>query len=426
MKSTLPAFPIRQLLHVNAATLLLFLLVVSAEAQSSGFELCSPKNGDHFEVSEPLLFWQSSTGAARYEVFIDSSEAGEVPAENVAVMRFAVATQLPPGNHQWFVKAVSPSGGELVSSNFTFTIDPPANWPAWAIGPFVRYGNNPILKPRGEGWEGWNTYNPGVIFDDGRFRMLYRGQEQRDGKTRSREGYAESRDGVTFNRYANPVIDATAVYEQKYGCEDARISKYHGVYYSFYTGAISNKISLCEATSTDATNWTKLGVIHVGTKNGALVCDPHGVPVRINGKFAMYTGDMRCGVSYSDDLTNWSAITWIDMHFPQGWVRPWEPCVAVANYSAANPEGIVLFIAGTLNGKNQWYYAISEALFSKADLTRKVDQLNDCIFKPQESYESGTFPNCVWMNSLFLHDNQWWMHYGAGDRNIGLATAPAK
>jgi beta-1,2-mannosidase len=85
----------------------------------------------------------------------------------------------------------------------------------------------------------------------------------------------------------------------------------------------------------------------------------------------------------------------------------------------------VVFVAGTLNSKGKWYYAISELLFSKARLTEKVSQLDDCIMKPTESYESGTFPNCIWMNSIVLHDGQWWMHYGAGDRNIGLATAPS-
>ena len=81
----------------------------------------------------------------------------------------------------------------------TFTIDPPGNWPAWAIGPFERYGKNPILSPQGKGWESVNTFNPGVIFDQGKFRMLYRAQGR---AWPSKEGYAESPDGVTFT--SNP------------------------------------------------------------------------------------------------------------------------------------------------------------------------------------------------------------------------------
>jgi hypothetical protein len=75
-------------------------------------------------------------------------------------------------------------------------------------------------------------------------------------------------------------------------------------------------------------------------------------------------------------------------------------------------------------GKGKWFYAISEALFSKANLINKVDQLDDCIMKPREPYESGSSRNCLWMNCIIQHDNQWMMYYGAGDRNVGLATAP--
>jgi predicted GH43/DUF377 family glycosyl hydrolase len=85
-----------------------------------------------------------------------------------------------------------------------------------------------------------------------------------------------------------------------------------------------------------------------------------------------------------------------------------------------------LLIAGTLNGKHKWFYAISEALFSKSDLTKKVDQLDDCIFKPRESYESGQNKDCLWTNCIIQHNGQWMLYYGAGDRYVAVATAPAK
>jgi beta-1,2-mannosidase len=409
---------------------LILLTAVSARADLSQFKLCSPRNGDHFEATKPLLFWQSSVGASRYEVFVDDTLIAEVNAAPIPVMSYPIAAPLPPGTHRWFVKA-SGSGDEIESSNFVFTVKPSTHWPSWAIGPFVKYGANPILRPERPGWESWNVYNPGVIFDDGWFRMLYRGQENNkvgpDTKTLSRIGYAESLDGVTFLPNAVPVIDATEPFESRYGCEDARLVKYRGVYYAFYTGnlsASSSEICLCEATSHDCVHWNKLGIIETNTKNGAIVRDPAGTPVKIHGKFVMFTGNSNLGVCYSRDLIHWGPITWIDPHFPAGWIAPYEPCVAVAEYSRNQPDNIVLFIAGTLNGKGKWFYAISEMLFSKSDLRKKVAQLDDCIMKPIESYESGTFQNCIWMNSILLHNGQWWMHYGAGDRNIGLATAP--
>ena len=397
--------------------------LVFQSAAPGKFELCSPRDGDHFQVAQPLLFWGASPDAIRYEVFVDNTRIGEIPAATVSVMSYPLTKPLAEGLHHWSVKAITATGNTLESATFAFTVEA-STWPDWAIGPFVRYGRNPILTPKGNGWESLNTFNPGVMYDDGKFRMLYRGQPTAQGH--SQEGYAESLDGVVFDRKPEPIIAATEQFEKKYGCEDARLIEYEGKYYAFYTGDDRGKIALCEAVSTNCINWTKLGIIQSGPKNGAVVCDPFNTPIKINGKFCMYIGNGNCGVCYSDDLTHWSPSARIDLKLPQGWVKPWEPCVAVANYSKSQPDNIVLFIAGTLNGKGKWYYAISEVLFNKNNLTQKAAQLDDCIMKPAEPYESGTFQNCLWMNSIFLHDHQWWMHYGAGDRYVGLATAPEK
>ncbi len=394
--------------------------------------LTSPKDDDHFEVTKPLFFWDSLPAAQKYEVYVDDAKLGEVQAASIPVLHFAAPQPLPVGTHHWVVKAIPAQGDAVSSSPSAFTIDPPGNWPAWAIGPFERYGGNPILRPQGSGWEQVNTYNPGVLFRNGKFLMLYRAQGQKVGATKvnpdriSREGYAESVDGVTFVRKPEPVIDATESFEKLYGCEDARLFEKDGVYYAFYTGNGKGGIAICEATSADAITWKKLGPVVQGTKNGAMVIDPNGTPVQINGKYAMFVGNSGFGVCYSDDLLTWSPVTKIDMMLPPNWVKPYEPCIAVANYSSAKPDDIVLFIAGTLNGKGKWFYAISETLFSKQDLTKKVDQLDDCIMKAREPYESGTFHNCLWMNCIIQHEGEWMMYYGAGDRNVGLATAPVK
>lgn len=117
-------------------------------------------------------------------------------------------------------------------------------------------------------------------------------------------------------------------------------------------------------------------------------------------------------------------IKWIDMYLPNGWVTPYKSCLAVTDYSSAHPDNIVLFFAGRLNSKGRWYYALSEMLFSKTAPAKKVTQLDDCIMKPREPYESGEFKYCLWMNCIIQHNHQWMMYYGAGDRNIGLVTAP--
>ncbi len=357
-------------------------------------------------------------------MFVDDAQVGEVPAAPIPVCHFAIKNTLATGVHHWFVKAVPTDGQAISTSPFSFTIDPATNWPSWAIGPFERYGENPLLAPQGDSWEARNVYNPGVLFESGKFRMLYRAQGK---PITSRVGYAEAPDGVTFTREPGPIIDATEPFEKKYGCEDARFFKYQDVYYTFYTGnSPGGHIALCEATSSNGHDWKKLGIVEDGTKNGAPVCDPNGTPIKINGKFAMFVGNSAFGVCYSDDFIHWGPITKIDMKLPDSWVKPYEPCVAVADYSPGHPDNIVLFIAGTLNGKGKWFYGISEVLFSKSDLTSKVEQLNDCIMQAREPYESGQFKKCLWMNCIIQHEGQWMMYYGAGDRHVGLATTPVK
>ena len=410
-----------------------FLTSGAVQADPTNLELASPKNDDHFEVTKPLLYWKSSPGAQSYEVYIDDAKAGTVPAASIPVIHYGLTTPLAPGQHHWYVKSI-PTTGEAVKSNtFAFNIDPAGQWPNWTIGPFERYGENPIVRPQGSGWEEVNTYNPGVLFDQDKFRMLYRGQGQVKGAKEikadriSRVGYAESTDGVTFATNPDPIIDATEPFEKKHGCEDARFFKHDGTYYTFYTGNnLKGATSLCEATSADGLTWKKLGPVVENTKNGAMVCDPNGQPVQINGKYAMYVSAHGVGICYSSDLLSWSPITPVTLKLPPTWSQSYEPCLAIANYSPAKPDDIVLFIAGTLNGRGRWFYGISETLFSKADLTKKVDQLDDCIMKAREPYESGTFKNCLWMNCIIQHDHQWMMYYGAGDRYVGLATAPSE
>ena len=432
---------------VLIAAFFLTFAALAIQADPMNLELASPKNDDHFEVTKPFFFWKSNPSARSYEIYVDDAKAGTIPSASIPMMSYGLTAPLAPGQHHWSIKAIPASGDAVTSSTSSFTVDPPGNWPAWAIGPFQRYGKNPILSPQGTGWESVNTFNPGVIFDQGKFRMLYRAQGR---GWPSKEGYAESPDGVTFTRNLNPLIDSTEPFERNYGCEDARLFHYQDTYYAFYTGnnipepdpasatsatgapaAAPKKkrgggIALCEATSTNCTDWKKLGIIVGHAKNGAMICDSTGTPVKINGKFAMFVGNSSLGIVYSDDLVTWSPFQKIDAKLPKGWVGPWEPCVAVTNFSKAQPDNVVLFIAGTLNGKGKWFYAISEMLFSQADLTKKVDQLDDCIMKPQEPYESGQNKNCLWMNCIITLEGEWLMYYGAGDRYVALATSPVK
>src|SRR6266699_777584 len=183
------------------------------------------------------------------------------------------------------------------------------------FGSWSRASDGPILSPQGLGWESAGTFNPAVLFDDGKFIMLYRAQ---DTAGTSRLGYAESRDGIHFTRRPEPVLAPEADYEKDGGVEDPRLQKFGATDSLTYTGYNKKDAQLCLATSGDLIHWERKGVIlpaYKGnwnkgwTKSGAIV------PEKMDGKYWMYwlgtaadkTDQM--GLSWSTDLLHWSEAT---------------------------------------------------------------------------------------------------------------------
>src|SRR6202521_440714 len=156
------------------------------------------------------------------------------------------------------------------------------------FGTWTRASNEPILSPRGTTWESAGTFNPAVVFHNGKFVMLYRAQ---DASGTSRLGYAESGDGIHFRRGVEPVLSPETEYEKDGGVEDPRLQKFGDTYYLTYTGYNKKDAQLCLATSQDLVHWERKGVIlpaYKGnwnrgwTKSGAIV------PKQIDGKYWMY------------------------------------------------------------------------------------------------------------------------------------------
>src|SRR5579859_6898109 len=151
-----------------------------------------------------------------------------------------------------------------------------------------RLSQSPILAPQGNNWESSGTFNPAVIEKDGKFVMLYRAQ---DAKGTSRLGYAESSDGIHFDRQADPVLSPETAYEKDGGGEDPRLQKFGDTYYLTYTGYNKKDAQLCLATSTDLIHWQRKGVIlpaYQGNWNVAWTKSGAIVPEKISGKYWMY------------------------------------------------------------------------------------------------------------------------------------------
>jgi predicted GH43/DUF377 family glycosyl hydrolase len=306
--------------------------------------------------------------------------------------------------------------------------------PSWAIGPFGRYGRNPVLTPpvvpaAATSWEWPEVFNPGVVVVKGVFHMLYRGTNFDDV---SAIGAATSTDGYHFTRTSSSPVITRALPSENQGVEDPRLYFLAGRYYSFFTGdsgkTAGATIDINEAVSANGRSWTQLGPVLDNTKDAAVVANPAGNPVRIGGYYLMYYGQMgKTYLAHSADFVHWTTVRAVNVHFPASY-GAYEFCVAVTNYRTTVRGGvhadIDLFVAGQLMGHGRWYYAISEVEFDRARPLNAAAQLKIPVLYPQPPYELyGHTPHTVFMNDIIFYQGQWWMYYGAADSVVALAKA---
>lgn len=297
------------------------------------------------------------------------------------------------------------------------------------FGDWHRMSAEPIMRPRGDGFESAGIFNPAVVKRGNEFVMLYRAQDR---KGTSRIGYATSSDGIHFNPRANPVMEPATEYELDGGVEDPRLVKINDTYYLTYTGYNKKDAQLCLATSRDLVHWQRQGVIlpaykgrwNVGwTKSGAIVSQ------KINGKYWMYfmadayKGPNQMGVAYSSDLVHW--IEPLDRpvlerrpgYFDSYVVEPGPPPMMTK-------DGIFMVYNGA---DDKTVYATGWVLFDKNDPTRVLARSEKPIFVAEKEWEKiGQVPNVVFVSGMIRDGNRWLFYYGGADKYIGVAVAPAR
>ena len=98
-----------------------------------------------------------------------------------------------------------------------------------------KFEGNPILSPlKTNDWESLVTCNPGVIYDNGVFYMLYRAAGN-DPEHVIRLGLAISKDGFHFQRVSDQPVFGPSEDGPDSGCvEDPRIVKYGKEFYITY------------------------------------------------------------------------------------------------------------------------------------------------------------------------------------------------
>ena len=303
------------------------------------------------------------------------------------------------------------------------------------FGKWSRLSVDPIVSPKGDGFESAGTFNPSVVKKDGKFVMLYRAQDR---KGTSALGYATSDDGIHFTRRPEPVMVSSAPYEKGGGVEDPRLQKIGDTYYLTYTGynnvdgaaADKKDAQLCLATSADLVHWQRQGVIMPSfkgkwnvkwTKSGAIV------PEKINGKYWMYYladaegKDTQMGAASSDDLLHWTEA----LDHPILASRPGSFDSQVVEPGPApiiTPQGIFLIYNGA---DDKLVYSTGWVLFDKNDPTKVLARSDEPVFAPEKEWEKvGQVPNVVFVEGMVRDSNRWLFYYGGADKTVGVATAP--
>lgn len=341
--------------------------------------------------------------------------------------------------------------------------------PSWALGGFERpQGLNPIISPTeatsfidpntGEKnyWESNDTFNPAAVIKDNKVVVLYRAEDKSGvgiGSRTSRLGYAESKDGLHFNRMSQPVFYPSPDWQQGNewpgGTEDPRIAVTEdGLFVMLYTQWNRDTPRLGVATSRDLKNWKKDGpafakspkgrnIINRSHKSASLltkIVNGKQVIAKINGKYWMYWGEEGVYGATSENLIDWEPV--VDKNNnPIAFISPREGYFDSQLTECGPPailtdQGIVLLY----NGKNHETkgdarfnknaYCAGQVLFDSHDPTKVIARLDVPFLRPMADFEkSGQYVDgTVFIEGLVYHHNKWFLYYGCADSKVGVAV----
>lgn len=322
---------------------------------------------------------------------------------------------------------------------------PPAAFP---IGPhFKKYSHNPIMVPDPtHEFEEAYLYNPTAIVVDDKVFLLYRAQDRH--KTLS-VGIAWLEDGFNFTRHPRPVLWPTEPWERGGGCEDPRVVRDSTTkkFIMTYTAYDRGTARLCVAESLDLFHWKKHPpfvpsgfeeictgadgkqyIRHGWLKSGAVFAERHK-----DGLYYMIWGESGMYLASSKDLVEWRTLGGgRDALFTEGhhvWqnrlIEPGPPPIRLAG----KRNLYVFFYNSCTRGGGQYEkgtYTVSQMLIDYDDVRAgPIAQMERPFLVPEARNEVlGQVNRVVFCAGVVQFHGQWFLYYGQGDLELGVATAP--
>lgn len=338
----------------------------------------------------------------------------------------------------------------------------------WGLTNFVRPQNaGPVLSPnpeseffcpmRGENvrWEESDTFNPAAVVKDDKIYVLYRAEDNSAtgiGKRTSRIGLAESEDGITMKRKAEPVLfpadDSMKEYDWPGGCEDPRVAQAEdGTFVMAYTSWNRKVPRLSIATSKDLLNWEKHGPAFtkaydgrfkdIPTKSGSILTTLKNdklVITKVEDSYLMYWGEHHIYAATSNDLINWEPVLDEDGELKK-LISPRNGYFDSALTECGPPailteDGILLLYNGKNskgNNRDSLYtsgaYCAGQVLFDKSNPYNAIARLDKPFFTPSADFEkSGQYVDgTVFIEGLVYFKQKWFLYYGCADSKVGVA-----
>ena len=295
-----------------------------------------------------------------------------------------------------------------------------------AIELFRRYPGNPILTA--DLWPQMvNTvFNPAVVVHGGQTILLVR-VEDRTGL--SRLCVARSTDGYTDWDVQNDsgLIPQTETFAERWGIEDARITRCGDKYMITYTGFSAGGPLVCLASTKDFTTFERHGVIMPPEDKDAAL-----FPTRFADRWALLhrpvpnspTMGTHIWISFSPDLRHWGDMELL-LEAEQGsW---WDAGkIGLGPPPLETEHGWLLCYHGVKTTAAGAIYRLGLALLDLEDPRKVLARSNEFVFGPTAPYETNgdvrnvVFP-CGWV--LEPDNDTIRMYYGAADTCIGVATS---
>ncbi len=311
----------------------------------------------------------------------------------------------------------------------------------------------PILTPRPDvEWEGKAVFNPSVVYEDGIFRMLYRTYPAKLEQTEQKEhrpgfklknqtsyiGYAESTDGINFERRDTPFISPDQPYDI-YGVEDPRITKIDDIFYITYTaidkpieGPARPNVRIALASTKDFKTVTKHGIIGPPKRSKAAAFFPekvNGNKIGLLMTIASDSANSHIALRYydsMDEVLNQTDASWKEF------LEHSEETAVLQTYwwLHRGPE----LGAAPVKTKKGWLliysaeamahvWTIAAALVDLKEPHKLIARTPGFILQPVTDYErEGIVPQVTFPEGAVIVGDELYVYYGGADTVIGLAT----